>query len=41
MGHGIVKKIIVVLVMISLPVILLSFLFSGVLFGAFMSGLSR
>lgn len=41
MLHGTGKNIVVVLVLAGLPIILLSLLFAGVLFGAFCSGLTR
>lgn len=41
MLHGKGKNVVVVLFLASLPVILLSLLFSGVLFGAFFSSLTR
>ena len=41
MFHGIGKQISIVLVLAGMPIILLSLLFIGVLFGAFFSGLSR
>jgi hypothetical protein len=41
MFHGIGKQISVVLFMVGLPVILLSLLFTGVLFAAFFCTLSR
>ncbi|HET9252625.1 MAG TPA: hypothetical protein VFP58_10970 [Candidatus Eisenbacteria bacterium] len=41
MLHGMGKNVVVVLLLAGLPIILLSLLFAGVLFGAFCSGLTR
>ena len=41
MSHNIWKQVVVVLVLAGLPVILLSLLFTGVLFGAFFSALPK